>query len=271
MILESPHLEDKLTPLDQYSIDLLLGDDFIYQEPVTLPGRDFRIQMSDEKSKIPRLEHLNEPRNIAISFHHFANHELMAIELFAYGVLKFPSAPKGAIRGFLKSLMDEQEHFKMYQSRMNQLGVGFGEKPLNKLFWKQIEKMQTLEKFVAVMSISFEGANLDYTRVYKKAFDFHGDFASSEIMEKIYLDELKHVKRGLAVFKSLKPDNLSEWDYFTSLLEYPFTPRRAKGYLYFPETRIKAGLGEEFAKSLGDYEDIYTGRVNRASLEKVGL
>jgi uncharacterized ferritin-like protein (DUF455 family) len=271
MILESPRLEDKLTPLDLASIDFLLGDDSLNQEPVLVPGREPRIQMSDEKSKIPRLEHLNESRNIAISFHHFANHELMAIELFAYGVLKFPSAPKGAIRGFLRSLMDEQEHFKMYQSRMNHLGVGFGDKPLNKLFWKQIGKMQTLEKFVAVMSISFEGANLDYTRVYKKAFDFHGDIESAKIMEKIYIDEIKHVKRGLAIFKGLKPNNLSEWEYYISLLEYPFTPRRAKGYLYFPETRIKAGLGDDFARSLGEYEDIYTGRVNRASLEKVGL
>ena len=275
MILGSPDLKDKLIRYSDWKMDedeayLVEDKDATKFFNTNIPARSPSIIMSDAKSKIPRLEHLNYPRNIGISLHHFANHELMAIEIFAWGILKFPNAGRGVLHGFLKSMQEEQEHFQMYEKRMNELEVQFGDKPLNRLFWKQIEKMQTLEKFTAVLSISFEGANLDYTQVYKKALEFHGDMATAEIIEKVY-QEIKHVKRGLAVFNRSQPDDIDDWTYFNSLLEYPFTPRRAKGYMYYPETRIKAGFSEHFVQKLGDYEDEYTGRVNKSSLEKVGI
>lgn len=277
MILGSPYLKDKLVPFTDWADWDLSNEEVTKDEDSNhflagnIPAREQGIIMSDTKSKIPRLEHLNEPRNIGISLHHFANHELMAIELFAWGILKFPNAGRGIIRGFLKSMQEEQDHFRLYNSRMNELGVQFGDKPLNRLFWKQIEKMQTLEKFTAILSLSFEGANLDYTRIYKKALEFHGDFVTAGLIEKVYQDEIKHVKRGLAVFKHYLPEGLDDWSYFRSLLEYPFTPRRAKAYMFDPETRIKVGFSGHFVQMLGDFTDEYSGRVNMSSLEKVGI
>ncbi|MCC5816427.1 MAG: DUF455 family protein [Leptospira sp.] len=267
-ILYSPDLESKLTPPDSHLTDSLAPQKL---DPPSIPTRHSSIAMTDEKSKIPRLEHLNDPRNVGLSLHHFANHELMAIELFAWALLKFPDAPAGVRRGFLKSLQEEQSHFRLYQMRMEELGIGFGDRPLNRLFWKQISKMETLEKFSAVLSISFEGANLDFSQVYKQAFAFHGDEKSATIMETVFEDEVRHVKRGLAVFKKTKPNDMNEWEYFQSLLEFPFTPRRAKGYFYIPETRRRVGFSEPFIESLGKYEDQYTGRVHLSSLEKVGI
>ncbi|OCC30252.1 PF04305 family protein [Leptospira interrogans serovar Canicola] len=43
---------------------------------------------------------------------------------------------------------------------MKKGGMELGDRPLNFIFWKQVPKMQTLEKFYAVMAVSFEGANL---------------------------------------------------------------------------------------------------------------
>lgn len=264
-ILRSPDLESKLLPPPG---DLKDDTRFI---DIPSPSRDSKIALSDEKSKIPRLEHLNDTRNVGISLHHFANHELMAIELFAWALLRFPDAPSGTRKGFLVSLREEQEHFRFYRNRMHELGVEFGDRPLNRLFWKQIPGMQTLEKFAAVLSISFEGANLDFARIYKQAFLFHGDTKTAEIMEKVYQDEIRHVKRGLVIFQRSKPTNVNDWNYFTSLLEYPFTPRRAKAYFFIPATRKKAGFSDEFLKSLENYQDQYTGRVHTASLAKLGI
>lgn len=267
-ILNSQDLESKLIPPEKnLTDDLGKVERIIPQEP----ARNSRIRMTDEKTKIPRLEHLNESRNVGLSLHHFANHELMAIELFAWAILKFPNAPLGVRKGFLKSLEEEQEHFRLYQIRMEELGVEFGERPLNRLFWKQISRMQTLEKFSAVLSISFEGANLDFSTIYKQAFEFHGDLKTAYIMQTVFEDEVRHVKRGLSVLHKSQPVHMDEWDYYQSLLEYPFTPRRAKGYFYIPSTRYKVGFSKSFIEKLGNYTDQYTGRVHLSSLEKVGI
>lgn len=275
-ILNSPDLKSKLTPPPEYIIDDCIDLEARNSQSMKIqfrdePVRSDKFQMSDTKMKIPRLEHLNDPRNVAISLHHFANHELMAIELFAWALLKFKDASSGIRRGFLISLKEEQEHFLLYRSRMEELGVGFGDRPVNRLFWKQIGKMQTLERFAAILSVSFEGANLDYSVIYKKAFLFHDDEKTADIMQIIFDDEIRHVKRGVAILRKSQPDTLTDWEYFTSLLEFPLTPRRAKGYYYLPDSRRKVGLSEDFIQELGNYEDLYTGRVNLSSLEKIGF
>lgn len=278
-ILTSPQLKDKLIPPPK---DLIFPTTPHSYKVPDLPERSSRIRLTNEKTKIPRLEHLWDPVNVAISMHHFANHELMAIELFSWAILKFPQTSLNIQKAFLKTIQEEQIHFQLYQKRMQELGLEFGERPLNMIFWKQIPKMQTLEKFTAILSLSFEGANLDFSLIYKQAFQYHGDTQSAEIMEKIFRDEIKHVRRGLIVLKNHfkiiqnssythQPKYISFWDYYTNLLEYPFTPRRAKAYYYIPETRKMAGLDDDFIKKLGEYTDEYSGRVHLASLEKVGI
>lgn len=254
-LLKSIELEDKLLP-----VPAGLVDDCQQNELITKPGRAKQIQFSDRKSKIPRLEHLNQRINRAITLHHFANHELMAIELFAYFILRFPELPESYKRETLKSIRDEQKHFQLYRKRMNELGLEFGDRPLNYIFWKYLPSMQTPQKFSALFSLSFEGANLDYACIYQSAFEKFADQQSAQIMKIVFQDEIKHVRRGLNLFHSYKPKEKSDWQYYNELITYPFTPRRAKGYIYFPETRLKAGLDKEFSEKLAEYQDEYSNR-----------
>ncbi|XDD47017.1 ferritin-like domain-containing protein [Leptospira sp. WS39.C2] len=266
-LLLAPNLEDKLLPPNKH------WDEEIEQNSIRIqkPGRNERIQFSDKKVKIPRLEHLNLESNRGLTLHHFANHELMAIELFAWAILAFPYASKSIRNGWIKTIEEEQTHLKLYIERMHQFGIQFGEIPLNYIFWKQLDQFHSVESFSAVMSLSFEGANLDYSQVYAKVFSYFGDEVTSEIMLTIFEDEIKHVKRGVRAFSKSIPAEHNSWDHYRSLISFPFTPRRAKGYLFFPETRTLAGLDENFVNQLGDYEDEYTGRVNLESVKKFGL
>ena len=50
--------------------------------------------------------------------HFFANHELLATELMALVLLKFPDAPAAFRKGVLETLKDEQEHTRLYIERM---------------------------------------------------------------------------------------------------------------------------------------------------------
>ncbi len=256
MILFSGRLSDKLISPPENLEDTR---DFNLDIPMT-PTRDKSIQISEQKSKIPRLEHLHMSVNRGLAMHHFANHELMATEIFAWAILKFQDLSTEARKTLLRSLQDEQKHLKLYIDRMTDLGIEFGDKPLNGIFWKYIPMMQTFEKFTAIMSISFEGANLDYATIYQKTFSQFGDDKSAQIMETVFLDELKHVRRGLNVIRSSKDQSISDWDYYISLLEKPFTPRRAKGYFYLPDTRRKVGFTEEFIEKLAEYRDEFSNR-----------
>ncbi len=253
-ILYSPKLEDKLVSIPE---NIFLDNKFF--EVKDFPEREEKISFSDKKSKIPRLEHLNSEINRAISIHHFANHELMAIELFAWALLKFPNMDDKTKLDTLKTISEEQKHFLMYKKRMNELGLDFGDRPLNQIFWKYTKYMTSFEKFTSILSISFEGANLDFSLVYEKAFENYGDKKSANIMNQVFKDEIKHVKRGLNFLES-KKKNISFWEYYNSLIEHPFTPRRAKGFFYIPETRRKVGFEEDFIFQLGEYKDEFSNR-----------
>ncbi|PJZ66750.1 DUF455 family protein [Leptospira wolffii] len=226
------------------------------------PVRDSKLQFSDHKSKMPRVEHLNNEENRVLSLHHFANHELMAVELFAWALLKFQDAPSSVRKSIYKTLLEEQKHLRLYLDSIRDWGMDLGDRPLNYIFWKQAPNMQSLQKFYAVMAISFEGANLDFSLIYRKAFEKFGDEKRAEIMDIVHEDEIRHVKRGVKVIFSEGVPASEQWDKYLSLLSHPFTPRRAKGSFYFPELRMRAGLSAEFADSLGKYRDDYEGTTN---------
>ncbi|TGK35906.1 DUF455 family protein [Leptospira gomenensis] len=265
-VLFGPSLEDKLFSPADPPIDITISE---YSNLPVAPVRDKRIQISDRKSKIPRLEQLFIEDNRYVTLHHFANHELMAIELFAYAILKFQDAPSSVRFGLYRTLLEEQTHLRLYLSEMKKGGMELGDRPLNYIFWKQLPRMSTLEKFYAVMAISFEGANLDFSKIYTLAFERFGDSEKAAIMRKVYEDEIKHVRRGYDYIRKRMPEDVGEWDHYRSLIEFPFTPRRAKGYHYFPDTRIEAGFSREFVTALENYEDEYTGRVNSRILKEV--
>ena len=255
-LLLSDRLEDKL----KYPPDDLIDLKGFNKKIPSLPARETKIQISDQKSKIPRLEHLHLNINRGIALHHFANHELMATEIFAWALLKFQNISDRSRQDLFSSLKEEQKHLRLYIERMKELGIEFGDRPLNGIFWKYISFMQTFEKFSAIMSLSFEGANLDYATIYQKTFSQFGDLKTAEIMETVFLDELKHVKRGLKVIQQRENTTISEWEYYRSLLDAPFTPRRAKGYFYIPDTRRKVGFTEDFILELAKYKDEFSNR-----------
>lgn len=264
-ILRSGKLEDKLYSPDSFPIDVP-SETCI---PPDRPARSSKIEFSDRKSKIPRLEHLNVEENRILSLHHFANHELMAVELFAWAILKFQDVPSSVRKSFYKTLMEEQTHLRLYLKTIRAWGMDFGDRPLNYIFWKQTPNMQTLEKFYAVMALSFESANLDFSLIYKKAFEKFEDFEKASIMDRVHQDEIRHVKRGVKVVFSDGAKGIDQWEKYRKLISHPFTPRRAKGTFYFPELRLKAGLSSEFATELGKYEDEYEGTTNARILRDV--
>jgi len=218
-----------------------------------MPGRPRELHFKPQggSREFPRLDELEELEQRGRLLHFFANHELLATELMALVLLRFPDAPAAFRRDVLKTLKEEQQHTGWYLDRMRSCGVQFGDMPVSGYFWRAISGMQTPMDYVAGLSLTFEQANLDFARQYAAGFNQVGDEETAQLLDKIYRDEIAHVAYGLKWFRKWKDPRKSDWESFCCQLRFPLSPQRAKGgALLNVEGRRAAGLDAEFIAHL---------------------
>ena len=217
------------------------------------PGRPDSLRMQHRAGNSPpRTANLENERARGQLLHFLANHELLATELMALVLLKFPEAPAAFRQGVLVTLREEQQHTRMYLDRMSECGVEFGSFPVSGHFWRVVEPMQSPMDFVSRLSLTFEQANLDYSCYFAKVFRQIGDVPTAAVLEQIYQDEIGHVSHGLQWFRKWKDPQQTDWEAYESQLAFPISPERARGPKgeFNREGRVAAGLCEEFIDSV---------------------
>lgn len=223
------------------------------------PGRptDLRFNRDDTPATLPGAHELEDENQRGVLLHFFCNHELLATELMAYVLLRFPDAPAAFRWGVYETLREEQKHTLWYLRRMEECGVKFGRYPVSSFFWRSVAPMETPLDYVSRLSLTFEQANLDYSRYYAEVFQRSGDQKSASILRHIYKDEIGHVRYGLDWFRRWKRPETSDWDAFGRQLPFPLSPSRAKanGAAEFnAEGRLEAGLDADFVRQLRNFE-----------------
>ena len=218
------------------------------------PGRPRSLALGGwndrDRVRFREVRGFHSEKERGLVLHFFANHELLAIELMALALLKFPDAPEKFRRGLHGILREEQEHLRLYIERMRGIGVEFGEIPVSDFFWRCISPVETPIEFVTRLSLTLEQANLDYAPHYASVYGELGDDETARLMQRIYRDEIGHVKHGLTWFNSWRDPALGEWEAYTRTLAPPLDPGRAKGIGFNAEGRRKAGLSEAFIGEL---------------------
>lgn len=219
------------------------------------PGRPPHLPLVDPRPRavFPGHGALADDRVRGQVLHFFANHELLALELMALVLLRFPDAPRPFRRGLANTMAEEQRHLSLYLARMAELGVELGEIPVNDFFWNCLSRVESPLSFVAGMSLTFEQANLDYALYYRDAFADHGDATTAALMQSVYDDEVGHVRHGLRWLRRWKPAGLDEWAAHAALLERPLTLARAKGRAFSRPARQAAGLPPAYIDRLEVY------------------
>jgi uncharacterized ferritin-like protein (DUF455 family) len=220
------------------------------------PGRPTELRFKPTvsgKADFPGVHQLNQPRERGRLLHFFANHELLATELMALVLLRFPDAPAAFRKGVLQTLKDEQEHTRLYLERMKACGIHFGELPVSGYFWRTVSVMENPLDYVSSLCLTFEQANLDFARHFARGFATVGDEATAKLLEKIYRDEIGHVAYGLKWFRRWKNPGASDWEAFCRQLKFPLSPQRAKGITLNIEGRRAAGFDPQFIAELDVY------------------
>ena len=251
-ILFGNSLSDKLNSPDHYTDD---NPSHFLTLPEK-PSRPSDVPWQTKQNKIifPKHQEIETSMNSrAMVMHFLANHELLAIEIMALVLLKFPNAPSSFRNSIVETIKEEQTHFNLYLSYMEKHNLRFGDIPVNDFFWKTSKEMSSPLDFVAQISLTFEQANLDFACYYQELFSRFEDEHATEILTRVYEDEIGHVKNGLKWFKHWQPKNLSLWEAYKQQLQYPLTPQRAKFHIFDFEGRKKAGLDNEFIDQLNIY------------------
>lgn len=248
-VLFSTSLDEKLSPVGDLT-DMERGS------PLLVPGNpgrptDLLLKSGGVRADFPGEARLIDEEQRGILLHFFANHELLATELMALVLLKFPDAPAEFRRGIVHTLQEEQQHTKWYLRRMEECGIRFGDFSLNRFFWDSIAPMETPLDYVTRLSLTFEQANLDYARHYSELMRQAGDEKTAKILSKIYHDEIAHVGYGLKWFRRWKDDKASDWQAYKSQLHFPLSPARGRGNAPFnAEGRRRAGLTDAFIREM---------------------
>jgi uncharacterized ferritin-like protein (DUF455 family) len=245
-VVASDRLADKLAPppgdLEDDGPVLRLAAPGRPHELAIVPGRH---------AKVPPIAGMADPSQRVRILHALANHELQAIELFAWAYLAFPQAPPAFRRGLVAIAVDEQRHFALYADRLAAHDCRFGDHPITGHFWNKLEHFTSPLEFVCAMGLTFEAANLDLAGDYAAAARGCGDVATAAALDQVHADEIRHVHFGWTWLRRLAPE-LDSWDAYTRHVRFPLGPARARGTRLDRDARRRAGFDEAFIARLDD-------------------
>lgn len=215
------------------------------------PGRPAALALRADRAltPFPAKGRLAEPDAAAAALHTFANHELLALELMALALLRFPDADPRFRRELVATMRDEQRHMRLYLDRMEELGGTFGDHATSPFFWDCLASVDSVDAFVAGMSLTLEQANLDFAEEYAAAFDAVKDTDTASLLRRVHREEIVHVARGVHHFARHRAGE-DLWDVFTELLPTPLTPRRARGATFAAQARADAGFPADFIEKV---------------------
>ncbi len=227
---------------------------------VDAPGRPLGLEVSREvraQGAFPALHELDQDRAHGRALLAFANHELMAIELMALVLLRFPEAPKEFRRGLAAIIQEEQTHFELYCDRASECGVELGEYPLNSFFWNCLSTVQSTIDATAAVSLTLEQANLDYASFYAAAFRKIGSHETAAILERVLEDEIRHLAHGVHWFRQWIGQSEDFFDAHAARLHLPMSMARAKGFeagdRFVVEPRLRAGLSRDYVARMAAF------------------
>lgn len=252
-ILLSPCLETKVKrPETPFTDDAVAPSLRVEQ-----PARPDNLQFAARRTApaMPKPQAFHDPKKVAVAHHIMANHELQALEVMAMVMLAFPEAETEFRIGLAEIMIDEQRHTKMHARRASELGLEFGDLPVNSYIWQKAQSYQSALQYIAGLPLVFEAANLDHTMELEAVFLQHNDTKSAAIMRAIHNDEIQHVEFGMTWLRRWKNPALTDFEAWQQNLEWPIRPSTARGHQFQKQPRLQAGMDSDFVQQAEAWND----------------
>lgn len=198
-------------------------------------------------SKMPKRGRAGSERSRIAMLHALAHIEFGAIDLAFDMAGRFGGEfPRDFVDDWLSVGADEAIHFALLDRRLKSLGSAYGALPAHDGLWEAAQQTahDPLAR-LAIVPMVLEARGLDVTPSTVAAFQGAGDMRSAAILQRIFRDEIRHVRIGTSWFEraceSRELAVVAEWQrlvraHFRGLLKPPFND----------SARGEAGLSREF-------------------------
>ena len=171
---------------------------------VAMPERPARPDRPEllAPAAMPKRGRGGSPRGQISLLHALAHIEFVAIDLALDMSGRFGAEMgEGFVGDWLSVAADEAMHFVLLEPRLRALGGGYGELPAHDGLWEAADKTRhDVAARLAIVPMVLEARGLDVTPATIERMRFAGDEPSARILERIYLDEIRHVRFGTAHF-----------------------------------------------------------------------
>jgi uncharacterized ferritin-like protein (DUF455 family) len=179
--------------------------------------------------------------------HALAHIEFVAIDLAVDLLGRFGDRfPRGFVDDWIAVAADEAMHFALLDRRLRTLGSHYGALPAHAGLWEAAAATadDPLAR-LAIVPMVLEARGLDVTPATVTRFRAQGDAASAKILERIYIDEIRHVSAGTVWFNWM----CDELGFAPAPTWQTLVKSRFRGVLKPPfndSARRDAGLTQEY-------------------------
>jgi len=165
--------------------------------PPDRPARPAKPEMLPP-THMPRRGRAGSERGRIALLHALAHIELNAVDLACDMIVRFGAqAPRDFVDDWMRVAADEGLHFSLLQNRLRTWGAQYGDLPAHDGLWEAA--LDTRHDFIArlvVVPQVLEARGLDVTPAMVERFAHIGDQQSADLLQRIYEDEISHVRIG---------------------------------------------------------------------------
>jgi uncharacterized ferritin-like protein (DUF455 family) len=245
-------LQQKIAATNNLQRDWLAGElsldpsDEIVALPV--PGRPEKPELVDAR-EVPR-RNFNSLKGRLTLVHAIAHIEFNAINLALDAVYRFQTMPEQYYSDWCRVAAEEALHFTLLSDYLESHGMSYGDLSAHNGLWEMAVKtdFDVLVRMALVPRV-LEARGLDVTPGMIKKLQSTGDKRLIEILQRIFDDEIGHVKIGTHWYKTLCADRQLEPEQtFLQLIDKYM--QGAKFGPFETEARIEAGFSHEEMRRL---------------------
>lgn len=169
---------------------------------LTMPGRPAKPELVDPR-KVARRNFSSLKGRLSL-VHAIAHIEFNAINLALDAVYRFQQMPVQYYQDWCQVAAEEAQHFTMLADYLEGHGMSYGDLNAHNGLWEMAVKTDSdvLTRMALVPRV-LEARGLDVTPSMIKKLQSTGDTQLTSILQKIFDDEIGHVKIGSYWFKTL--------------------------------------------------------------------
>jgi uncharacterized ferritin-like protein (DUF455 family) len=177
--------------------------------------------------------------------HAFAHIEFNAINIALDAAYRFRQMPSQYVDDWLRVASEEALHFLLLEQTLGERGSYYGAYPAHRGLWDMVCKTRhdVLHRMALVPRV-MEARGLDVTPLMIKKFNQADDAPAVAILERIYRDEIDHVRIGNHWYQLLcDQQGLAAESTFRTLIDQ-YMGGKLRGPFNWP-ARIEAGFAAE--------------------------